>query len=236
MSGNDNSTKILLHLNGANAATDILDNNAGGSAHAWTNHTGSIATAQSRFGGSSYNCGSAGYVDSPDSADFTLGSSDFAIDTWLYRSGGDGGERIFAGQCDSGLADRVFFAELSSSNKFGCGVSTDGTTWAATITGVSTLVAVGWHHFRMARAGTRLRMFVDGIQEGGDQAIVGSLWDSASAFAVGRCGGYTDVITWNGFIQEFRLTVGVAGEVSNSAPPIAPYDVRPDQTKRLLMV
>ena len=80
--GNDSFTKVLLHFDGADAATTITDDNAGGSAHTWTAAANAqIDTAQFVFGGASLLIdGTGDYVSTPDHADFTLGSSDFAVE------------------------------------------------------------------------------------------------------------------------------------------------------------
>jgi hypothetical protein len=88
-SGNDSFTKILLHMDGANGGTTFTDANVGGSAHTWTANSATTSTGTLKFGTASENCGAGvGWIDTPDSADFTLGSGDFTIDFWFNRQGG----------------------------------------------------------------------------------------------------------------------------------------------------
>ena len=219
--GNDAFTKAMLHFDGTNGSTTITDSNSGGSAHTWTNHTGSIATAQSEFGGSSYNSGAgAGWVDTPDSTDFTLENGDFTIDSWVYRNGGDGTERMFGGQTNAALTDRTWVIELSTGNVFIASVSSNGATGTVVI-GTTTITTTGWHHVALVRTGNILKLFVDGTQEGGDVSFTGSVHDSASNLAVGRYGELTTT-PWNGYIDEFRISVGFARWTSNFTPPTAP--------------
>jgi len=217
--GNDSFTKILLHFDGTDGSTTITDSNAGGSAHTWTNHTGSIATAQSKFGGSSY---AAGWVDTSDHADFTLGSNNFTIDTWFYRSGGDGALRFMCGQCDSGQTITTRTCELLLLNTnvvYGQGFVGSS---PRSVTGTTTFTSTGWHHAALVRTGNTLKLFVDGTQEGGDGSLSGTVNDSANKYSVGRDGEFA-LQQWNGYLDEFRLSVGIARWTSNFTPSIQPY-------------
>jgi len=223
--GNDSYTKILLHFEGTDGSTTITDSNVGGSAHTWTNHTGSIATAQSKFDGSSYNCGAAtGYVDTPDHADFTLGSGDFTIDCWFYRSGGDGVLRVLFGQVDSALTTTARAADggLGTDNKlfFSVCSGSSQTVMAST----STFTSTGWHHFACVRTGNTLKMFIDGVQEGGNVSFSSTVNDSIYKLSVGRWGEYSAGYFWNGYIDEFRYSVGIARWTANFTPPPRRYD------------
>ena len=221
--GNDAFTKILLHMDGTNGGTTFTDSNLGGSVHAWTANSATTNTGTLKFGSASANFGAAvGWIDTPDSADFALGSGDWTIDFWFNRQGGDGTRRIACGQINSSaaLASQSVYLELGPANVMLLQTS-DGSS-AFTITGTTTITTTGWHHVAAVRTGSTLKLFVDGIQEGGNLTAPGSIPDSPSKFSVGRVGEFT-TLTWNGFIDEFRLSVGIARWTANFAPPAAPY-------------
>jgi len=213
----DGFTRILLHFDGANGST-VITESAGRN---WTNHTGSNSAVQSKFGGSSYNCGAAtGWVDTPDSADFTLGSGDFTIDCWFYRSGGDGAQRFICGQSNSDASSRSIDIQLYTNNKLYVMVQPG----SIQIISTTIFTAIGWHHVAVVRTGNTLKMFIDGVQEGGDVAFNGAVTDSVGTFAVGMLGGYTVTLyPWNGYIDEFRLSVGIARWTANFTPPTSAY-------------
>lgn len=227
MFGNDQFTKVLNHFDGTNGSTTITDNNAGGSAHTWTARgLATISTAASEFGGASLTCnGVTDYADTADSADFTLGTNDFTVDCWFNISGGSGTTRYLSGQVDTtgASANQSFGLAMLSSNKF-YGEVYSGST-AKTITGTTVITAAGWHHGALVRTGNTLKLFLDGVQEGGDLALGSfTINDSAFKLAVGRLGEFNGFY-WNGFIDEFRLSNGIARWTSNFTPPNEPYDV-----------
>ena len=223
--GNDTYTKILLHFNGSDAGTTITDDNAGGSAHTWTaNGNANTDTGIVKFGTAALLCdGSGDYVTTPDHADLVLGSSDFTIDFWFNVAvAGNGTLRGFAGQCDS--------SALNSSTSFRCNIGTtnvisgavaDGVT-AYTITGSTAIITTGWHHYAFVRTGNFLKLFLDGVQESTDLAIAVAVNNSANAFALGRRGEQNNSY-YNGSLDEFRLSVGIARWTTNFTPPTDEY-------------
>lgn len=222
-SGNDAYTTLLLHMNGTNASTTFTDSCAGASAHTFTaSGSAQISTAQAKFGGASglFN-GTTDYASTPDSADFAMGSASFTVDLWFYRAGGDGTYRSLIGQTSAGSTDTSFSIGLHTTNVIRAAVTPDGVT-PTVVFGTTTFMATGWHHVAFVRTGNVLKLFVDGTQEGGDVAFASSVRDSSSNLSVGRHGEYPGNY-WNGYLDEIRISKGIARWVSNFTPPSAPY-------------
>jgi hypothetical protein len=225
--GNDPFTKILLHLDGTDASTSFPDTNFGGSTRTWTAAgNAQIDTAQSKFGGASLLLdGTGDFISAPDSADFALGSSDWTVDAWFNCVGlsTTGGNICGQGNAAADAAATSFFLGRNAVNQMVLRVS-DGVT-VGTLDGVTSftnLTNPGWHHVAAVRTGNVLKLFVDGVQEGGDSAFTGSVQNSAETFTVGaRSAGGGSM--WNGWIDEFRFSVGIARWTSNFTPPSSAY-------------
>lgn len=226
--GNDQYTKILLHMDGANGGTTFTDSNLGGSAHTWTAHSATTVTSGPKFGTASCQCP---YIDTPDSSDFTLGSGDWTIDFWFNPNAtinpANAAARM-AGQTNSTgtiatTSAYVVLASIGSGNYVLELVVSNGTTLFTLLgTTAFTSASSGWHHAELCRSGNNLKLFLDGVQEGGDLAITGTVVDSSNNFSVGRIGEVTSQ-TFAGLIDEFRLSVGIARHTANFTPPTAPY-------------
>jgi len=224
--GNDGFTKVLLHLDGSNGSTTITDENAGGSAHTWTAAgNAQIDTAQSKFGGASgLFDGTGDWVSTPDSTEFTLGSGDFTVDCWFNCTAAGGTTQRLCGQrVDAAAANTSFRIERNTSNVITAGVGVgaalpqvNGTTQFTDV------LNTGWHHLAFVGVGGVLKLFIDGTQEGGNVSIGGSVNDVASALGVGAEGGLT-TNSWTGWIDEFRLSIGVARWTANFTPPTEEY-------------
>ncbi len=222
--GNDSFTKVLLHCNGTNGSTTFTDSNAGGSAHTWTaNGNAQISTATSKFGGASgLFDGTGDYVSTPDHADYTLGSGDWTLDGWFNVAGGAGATRFMWGTDDAAdtSTNRTIDIKLDTANKI------QAQAWVAStptaVQGTTAFAAAGWHHVAFTRNGNILRLFVDGVQEGGDVAISGSINDSTATTSLGKLGAFAGV-EWNGSLDEWRLSVGIARWTTTFAPPGVAY-------------
>jgi hypothetical protein len=74
----------------------------------------------------------------------------------------------------------------------------------------------GWHHLALVRDSSTLRLFVDGVQEG-TAAITGTVNDSTASLVVGNYATFAGA-SWTGWIDEFRLSVGVARWTADFTP------------------
>lgn len=223
--GNDAFTKILLHMDGSNGSTTFTDVCAGATPHTFTaSGNAQISTAQSKFGGAAgLFDGTGDCIRTPDSNDFTLGSGAWTYDLWFNRAGGDGTRRFLFGTASSGGAGGYTVSmELTAGNVLRAIVSTDGATANVDFSGTTTFTSSGWHHAALVRTGNTIKMFVDGTQEGGDKAYSSTVNNSINQFGVGSFGEFTSNM-WNGYIDEFRLSVGIARWTANFTPPTRAY-------------
>ena len=224
----DSYTKVLLHFEGEDASTSIIDSNAGGSARIWTaNGNAQLDRAQRKFGRSSLLCdGTGDWVYTPDSADFALGTSDFTVDFWFNCNAAGGANARLCGQTDASgtAAGSAFYLHRHSSNVIEAQIS-DGSSFTAVqgTTQFTNLLNTGWHHLALVRTGNTLKLFLDGTQEGSSTAFTGTIPNSSADFAVGaRSSDASTPNPWTGWIDEFRLSVGIARWTANFTPPTVP--------------
>lgn len=221
-------TKILLHFDGADASTTVTDSNFAGSAHTWTAHgSAQIDTAISKWDGSAglFNSATSDYIDTPDHADFALGSSDWTVDFWFTCEETTGTFSYVGGQIDSlntAALGSIIFGRTSA-DKMSCTVYIGGV--AITVQGTTSFnntTNTGLHHFMAVRTGNVMKLFIDGVQEGGNVAVVGSIQDSGNKFTIGRPGELASFY-WKGTVDEFSLKVGIAWQTANFTIPAGPY-------------
>src|SRR5262245_993754 len=224
---NDSFVKAFLQFNGTDGSTTITDSNAGGSAHTWTaNGNAQLDTAITKRGGASLLCDGVGdSVSTPDHADFTLGTGNFTIDCWFNCVEAAGTNRNIAGQTDAGDTAAGSAWRITRDNTTNTIVLklSNGSAYT-TVTGTTqftNLLNTGWHHVAAVRTGDVLKLFLDGIQEGGDVTFNGSVLDSSQALHVGN--RETGGSSWNGSIDDFRLSVGIARWTANFVPTTANF-------------
>lgn len=215
----------LLHFEGVDAATIFTDETG----RTWTAAgNAQLDTAQFKFGSASgLFDGTGDYISTPDSTDFTLGSGDWTVDAWFNCNGATATSGNVCGQGDAGVTASLtsFFLGRQATDEMVLRVS-NGTvlgTLAGT-TKFTNALNTGWHHVAAVRTGDVLKLFVDGVQEGGDAAFTGLVQDSAEPFTIGaRSAGGGSM--WNGWLDEVRVTVGLARWTANFTPPTAPAEI-----------
>lgn len=178
-----------------------------------------VSGAQKKFGGSSFyvpNSGSstANGISVTDHQDFDFGTSDFTIECWAYRIANTYVGTLFYGTLGGG--------------EFSVKVGTDGlidlvyrsSGGSQSFTDVATWPSAQWVHFITQRRGTYWETYLDGFPinfnpiTSGMSAAVNNTTD----FYIGRTSSGS-AITWNGYIDDFRVTKGAARYTTPSIQP-----------------
>jgi hypothetical protein len=214
-------TKLLLPFDGTNGATTTSD--LSNSNHSVTfNGSASISTAQSKFGGSSlYLNGSSQNASVPSSSDWDFGADDFTVECWFRIPNISGNKAIFAGATD------YWMGTLVVGDKLGYYVSANGTSWGligylgiSAGAGTITLAADTWYHFAFVRNGNQWTGYLNGAQDY-TASVAGTLVTRSEAKYIGRWGNALNDFT--GYIDEFRVTKGIARYTSAFTPPATAY-------------
>lgn len=168
-----------------------------------------ISTTQSKFGGSSmYFDGSGDGVTAPSNNIHQFGTGDFTIEFWVY--------------INSFASNRVLF-DIANGNVLQLYTNTIGvlayyTPSTDRITS-SALSTSTWYHVALARSGTSTKLFVNGTQ-------AGSTYTDSTNYAAGGIGvgsRFDATIPLNGYIDDLRITKGVARYTANFTAPTAAF-------------
>lgn len=226
--GNDAFTVLLLHADGANGSTQLLDYSPTAKGFASMGGTEQISTAQSKFGGASlYNNGS-GYCTFPNHADWSFGSGDFTIDWWEYRTGGG-----CAIARDLPTTYTPFLISYGAARQIY--MSSTGSSWdiknGATGANFGTVTNNVWTHLAITRKGSTFRAFKDGV--------ITETWTSSAAFVANSnplcIGAAQNAQNFGGYVDELRISKGIARWTANFTPPTKAYGPDPDYSVKLLL-
>jgi len=218
--GIDTNTVLMLHMDGANDGTTFTDSSdsphtmtAAGNAH--------TDTAIKKFGTASYQGdGTGDELSTPDSTDWDFDTGNFTIDTWIYPLSLAVGQNDIVAQDPSGDAGAWDFI-LSESGKI---AMKEGTSYPPNVhTSASVVVSTGsWQHIAAERDGSTFKMYVDGVERHSVSAF--TMPDIADVFTVGasRHGGVGSY-GFNGYIDELRISKGIARFGGAFTPPTTAY-------------
>ena len=209
------SVVSLLHFDGADASTTATDVTG----KTWTAAgNAQLDTAQSKFGSASgLFDGTGDYISTPDSTDFDFGSGDFTIEFWVRPNSVAGFQNLIGKRLVVAYAP---FTMALDGDKLRSRLSTTGSSWAMDQTGAIAISTGAWTHIALTRSGTTFRQFVNGVLDG-STTFSGALMANSSAVYVGAQSD--GAAAYSGWIDDFRITKGVARYTANFTPPSSAF-------------
>ncbi|SEH51322.1 Concanavalin A-like lectin/glucanases superfamily protein [Rhizobium tibeticum] len=197
--GLDPAAYTLLHFDGANNSISFPD--SGAIPRSWYNFGGAkLSTAQSKFGGASLVLDATAntYLATIEGlSDFTFGTGDFTVDFWIRPTTLGASGMLFESRQTSAANNVVIYVNASSKLQYYVG-------GAGRIASTTTLVVNTWYHVAVCRSSGTTRLFINGVQEGGDYADSTNLLSPPTAIWIG-C-DYTGAGLFVGYIDEYRVS------------------------------
>lgn len=202
----------LLHLNGADGSTTITDVIPG---KTWTaSGSAQLDTAQSKFGGSSLSTGIAfDRISSADHADWDFGTGDFTVEFWVRHSSIAGFQTSIA---RGYTATGDFLLQTGSGNGKWI-VYMSGSAVATESTG--TINQDQWYHIAVTRSGTTVNIWRDGTSVASGTSAENLSTNTVMSVS-GDAGHVYSLVGW---MDEVRITKGIARYTANFTAPAAPF-------------
>jgi hypothetical protein len=203
------SVELLLPMTGANNSTTFTD--VSGFARTVTAAADAkISTAQSKFYDSSGALDGTG--DRLSVTTQAMGTGDFTIEGWIRPTGSFVDYRVLY---DTRTGDADLSGFVWGINSIGQLFVYHGTFVLTT----GTLALNAWQHVALTRASGTWRIFVDGLLESGSYGSSADL--TRTAVRIGM--DFATLYGYNGNMQEWRITRGIARYTTTFAPPIAAF-------------
>ena len=211
------NVSLLLKGDGTNGSTTIVDSSYDPKTIT-VNGDAQISTAQSKFGGSSLKFdGNGDYLSIPDDDSLELGTSDFTIEGFVYVVS-DG--IMFSKDTNIGVNYGNLQVTCSSSGNinFYCNPNSGNSTGLVLLSSTSSGLNT-WTHFATTRSGNSWYLFYNGVLEDTATSSVGFRTSTAPLYVGCRLTSNSPSDFFNGYIDDLRITKGVARYTSNFTPP-----------------
>jgi hypothetical protein len=221
------SVSLLLHMDGSNNGTTFVDNSTN-ALNITANGTAKISTAQSKFGGSSavFTTDGAYLSCSNTTGAVTFAANNFTVECWIYPINPNvdpyGAERCIVGLWSAttpGAQAWMLYLSTTTIRFIGDIISNDNI-----LINVAHGFSEQWYHVAVVRNSGTITLYINGASAGA--ASVGTSGFTTGSNTIG-IGGYnrgtTSKSTFNGYIDELRITKGVARYTSNFTPPTAAF-------------
>jgi hypothetical protein len=211
-------------MDGTNASTNFVD--SGPNALAVTTvGNAQVSTTQSKYGGASgYFDGTGDYLSISDATRFNFGSGDFTVEFWFYNSNSADESKCLVAINNNnpsvGYAGIRVFYWLN--NTIETLISSTGSSWAviANTAAANSVSKNAWNHYAVVRSGNTIKIFLNGTQYISDKTMTGSVYSSSSHLVGGLIVSSSVIQTFNGNIDDLRVTK-YARYTSAFTPPAA---------------
>lgn len=176
-----------------------------------------ISTSVVKYGtGSMSFNGTNSAMFEPSNINFGYGTGDFTIEFWL-RLNATTTQTIFSNiTLSSGLsvAPHIYYFNASGIRYYVNGV--DRITGGALNTGQ-------WYHVAVCRSASSTKMYVDGVQSGSTYSDTNNYGSSNPLILGDYASPITGSSQLNGYLDDIRVTKGIARYTTNFTPPTGPF-------------
>ena len=214
----DNYSKLMLHGEGANNSTTIIDQTgkigtAGGNAK--------IDRSQFKFGFASIKFDGVGdFVSFPNSSDWNFGTGDFTIEAQIRFNNVSNTQTFFGQNTDANNEWRFLWNNTNMlqfiATSAGSDIISISNSWTPSIN--------VWYHIMLVRTGNDFKMFIDGIQIGTTQTDTSAVGNFTGLLYLGIRGDGTNQ-PFDGWMDEVQISKDVARYTSNFPSPTNIYFV-----------
>ena len=218
MAGIDSYTKLMLHCDGDDSASN----------HNMTFHGDPIlSTSQKKFGSSSLLLdGTDDYLSASDHADFDFGANDFTVETWARWGTTPSGNQLIAAHYDYGSSDGSWYFRATATG-FRAGFSDDRTAddgHYVALDWTYSIVADTWYHLALVRSGNNVILFINGVLQS-SQAMSLTLFNSTAELTIGCfLNSGTPASLLDARIDEIKMSTA-AQWTANFTPETSAYSV-----------
>ena len=205
----------ILLLNGTNAA--IQDRT--GRNVLQTVGNARVINGVRKFGSGAMSFDGAGYCLLMNGGEnFAFGTGDFTIECWIYFSSTAGVQVIYDQRpiSTNGAYPTIYWD--------GSGIVYYANN-SNQITG-GALSASTWYHLAVSRSGTSTKMFINGTQVGSTYTDSTVYLNPTNRPAIGFEAFSGSQYYFNGYIDDLRITRGVARYTTNFTPPTATFELK----------
>lgn len=222
------SVQLLCGFNGSDGATSFTDESSAARTATFVGNA-QLDTAEKKWGtASALFDGTGDAISFPDSADFNLSSGNFCIEAWVKLNVAPGAQTdglcFMSHYAATGNNRAWLFRYLNQTLDFRYNSNGTSSPGNQVISATWRPVMGRWYHVAFSRSGNTGRLFVDGVEIGSSLMTGVTIFDPSTPVRIGAFeSGGSMAGSFNGWIDDARLTVGAARYTGNFTPPRGPF-------------
>ena len=213
------------------SGTSLLTNftNAGIYDAAWQNNALTVGDAQAsttqyKWSPTSMKFdGTGDYLTMPLNAGTTITSGNFTVEFWLYPSTVAPAYQAIVGTRDGDTASTQNWSVYLLYNQLTFEASNSSNSYIGSISHQTTLSTNTWYYCALVRSGSTFTLYLNGVAGTSTITSSATIQQSGTTFYVGKFGSGSAISALNGYIQDLRITKGVARTITT---PTAAFPTR----------
>ena len=180
-----------------------------------------VSTSVKKFGtGSIAFDGTGDYLKSnANTSLYTFGTGDFTVEFWMYSNSFASTATLYDGRPDGNDGSSQPFVCIFQDTSGQVGLFVLNTTQITS----SALSTSTWYHVAVCRSGTSTKMFINGTQVGSTYTDSNNYLCGTNRPSIGANGYSSGSFSYNGYIDDLRITKGYARYTANFTPPTSAF-------------
>jgi hypothetical protein len=217
-------TKLLLHGNEANGSTALVDSESRPKTITASGNA-STTNAQGKFGNSMAFDGTGDYLSLADSSDFNFGTAPFTIDAWVYSVDFAQTLKGIVGTINSATQQTGWYLRTNSDRTVNFASAGPAGSFPIDFNTTGTLTNGQWNHIAIVRASeaSAVTVYINGTLAGTGQSSSAAINSENQGLVVGRTFTNLNDYYFSGYLDELRISKGIARWTAAFTPPSAPY-------------
>lgn len=224
------NVSLLLHGDGTNNSTVITDS----SSFAKTvTPAGAfkISTATKKYGTGSISCvsGSSSLAAGSITSGFNFGTGDFTIETWAYLIAGVGNyQMLWTISYNGNQYLQMRYGDVGFGSRLQMAMNGADLSRIYSPNYTDSSMAGAWYHIAMVRSSSNMSLYINGVLQtirnnNYSGTPVTSYVDNTNISSIQAVNFGGPTYSYNGFLDEVRITKGVARYTGNFTPPTAAF-------------
>ncbi len=172
--------------------------------------------------------GTDDYVGIVNNPAINLARGDYTAECWFYTTQSNQIQTIMWFNGNTSAYSSLRLGITNTSVNFYVGA--DGSSWGINSGNIGTILINQWNHIAVTRSGSDFKVFLNGTQIGTTYTAPATIYSTGTLSYIGalnNAGGGTAIFrTFYGYIDDLRITTGVARYTTNFTPPTSSFEVK----------
>ncbi len=184
-----------------------------------------ISSTIFKYGTGALSFNGTGGVSAEYNSDLDLAGNDFTIEAWVrlnsYLAGGTGATIVDRYTSTSrSYYFNIYYSSYQGSYYLFFGWTTNNSTVLQAYAAIPTPNLSIFSHYSVVRSGSQILFFVDGVNcPLSGQSALGTFYNQPTPLNIGSANTVSGFNALNGYIDDLRITKGVARYTANFTPP-----------------